>query len=79
MTPPAPAGQKSINFISHVSGQDWHKARATGRYAGCYVRTTVSGDNSDHTLASDAHLHTCDACKRQPGRHPRLAIVRHAQ
>ncbi len=29
-----------------------------GRYSGCYVCTTVSGDSSDHTLASDAHLHT---------------------
>jgi hypothetical protein len=32
--------------------------RATGRYSGCYARATVSGDCSDHTLASDARLHT---------------------
>jgi hypothetical protein len=38
--------------------------RAAGRYSGCYVRTTVSGDSSDHTLASDAHLHTCGADTR---------------
>jgi len=38
--------------------------RAAGRYPGCYVRTTVSGDFSDHTLASDAHLHTCGAGTR---------------
>ena len=35
-----------------------------GRYSGCYVRTTVSGDSSDHALASDAHLHTCFAGTR---------------
>jgi hypothetical protein len=34
------------------------RPRVAGRYSGCYVRTTVSGDSSDHTLASDAHLHT---------------------
>jgi hypothetical protein len=38
--------------------------RAAGRYFGCYVRATVSGDFSDRTLASDAHLHTCDADTR---------------
>jgi hypothetical protein len=38
--------------------------RATGRYSGCYVRVTVSGDFSDHTLASDSHLHTCDTGTR---------------
>jgi hypothetical protein len=38
--------------------------RAAGRYSGCYVRATVSGDFSDHTLASDAHLHTCGAGTR---------------
>ena len=35
-----------------------------GRYSGCYVRTTVSGDTSDHTLASDTYLHTCRAGPR---------------
>lgn len=35
-----------------------------GRYSGCYVRTTVSGDSSDHTLASEAYLHTCKAGAR---------------
>jgi hypothetical protein len=35
--------------------------RVAGRYSGCYVRATVSGDFSDHTLASDAHLYTCGA------------------
>ena len=35
-----------------------------GHYSGCYVRTTVSGDSSDHTLASDSHLHTCLAGTR---------------
>ena len=38
--------------------------RAAGRYSGCYVRATVSGDFSDRTLASDAHLHTCGAGTR---------------
>jgi len=32
--------------------------RAAGRYSDYYVRATVSGDFSDPTLASDAHLHT---------------------
>ena len=40
------------------------RPRVAGRYSGCYVRTTVSGDSSDHTLASDAHLHTCFAGTR---------------
>lgn len=40
------------------------RPRVAGRYAGCYVRTTVSGDSSDHALASDAHLHTCVAGTR---------------
>jgi len=40
------------------------RPRAAGRYTGCYVRATVSGDFSDHTLASDAHLHTCKAGAR---------------
>jgi len=40
------------------------RPRVAGRYAGCYVRTTVSGDSSDHALASDAHLHTCFAGTR---------------
>jgi len=38
--------------------------RAAGRYTGCYVRATVSGDFSDHTLASDADLHTWNAGTR---------------
>ena len=47
----------------------WHwvwseRPRVAGRYSGCYVRTTVSGDSSDHALASDAHLHTCFAGTR---------------
>jgi hypothetical protein len=29
------------------------RARAAGRYAGCYVRTTGSGESSDRTLAND--------------------------
>ena len=40
------------------------RPRMAGRYSGCYVRTTVSGDSSDHALASDAHLHTCVAGTR---------------
>ena len=40
------------------------RPRVAGRYSGCYVRTTVSGDSSDHALASDAHLHTCFAGTR---------------
>ncbi len=40
------------------------RPRVTGRYSGCYVRTTVSGDSSDNALASDAHLHTCFAGTR---------------
>jgi len=40
------------------------RPRVAGRYSGCYVRTTVSGDSSDHTLASDVHLHTCFAGTR---------------
>lgn len=40
------------------------RPRVAGRYSGCYVHTTVSGDSSDHALASDAHLHTCLAGTR---------------
>ena len=35
------------------------RPRVAGRYFGCYVGTTVSGDSSDHALASDADLRTC--------------------
>jgi hypothetical protein len=47
--------------------------RVAGRYPGCYVRATVSGDFSDPTLASDAHLHTCGAGTRG------LIIVRYSR
>jgi hypothetical protein len=47
-----------------TSGARGFGPRAAGRYSGCYVRAAVSGDASDHTLASDAYLHTRGALLR---------------
>jgi hypothetical protein len=33
------------------------KSQVTGRYAGCYIQATGSGEFSDHTLASGKDLH----------------------
>lgn len=61
----AAAGREhlSIRRPKAALGRD-SQPRVAGRYAGCYVRATVSGDSSDHALASDAHLHTRDAGTR---------------
>ena len=58
---PAIRGKGKLLGLHRVWGE---RPRVAGRYSGCYVRTTVSGDSSDHTLASDAHLHTCFAGTR---------------
>ena len=57
----------AIRGKGRLLGLHWvwsERPRVAGRYSGCYVRTTVSGDSSDHALASDAHLHTCFAGTR---------------